>query len=85
MLNTECSDVDVMHEFIKLRNYAEQHLVASLRFADIENKLISKHYDDAYYAIVDINFTLKGLSVLSISEYENLSSLSEILKSKAKS
>jgi hypothetical protein len=54
MLNTEPSDVDIMHEFIKLRDYAEQHLFASLRFADIENKLISKHYDDAFYGVADI-------------------------------
>lgn len=77
------SDTEIMFEFIKLRDHADKHLAASMRFAEIEEKLNHTHYEDAFYKLADIYFTLKNLSVLRASEIQYLTSLMKAIQNKA--
>ena len=77
------SDTEVMFEFIKLRDHADKHLAASMRFAEIEDKLNHTHYEDAFYKLADIYCTLQSLSVLKSSEIKFLTSLMRVVERKA--
>lgn len=79
----ELSDIEIMFEFIKLRELADKHLSASMRFASIEEKLNHSHYEDAFYKLADICCTLQNLSVLESSEFNALRSLLKALELKA--
>ena len=81
----ELTDTEVMFEFIKLRDHADKHLAASMRFAEIEDKLNHTHYEDAFYKLADIYCTLKSLSVLKSSEIQYLTSLMKAIEHKASS
>jgi hypothetical protein len=74
-----------MFEFIKLRELADKHLSASMRFASIEEKLNHTHYEDAFYKLADICCTLKNLSALNPCEFYALRSLLKALELKASS
>lgn len=79
----ELTDTEVMFEFIKLRDHADKHLAASMRFAEIEDKLNHTHYEDAFYKLADIYCTLQSLSVLKSSEIKFLTSLMRAVEKKA--
>ena len=79
----DLSDIEIMFEFIKLRELADKHLSASIRFASIEEKLNHSHYEDAFYKLADICCTLQNLSVLESSEFDALRSLLKALELKA--
>lgn len=79
----ELSDIEIMFEFIKLRDLADKHLSASMRFASIEEKLNHCHYEDAFYKLADICCALKSLSVLQTCEFDALRSLLKALELKA--
>lgn len=81
----ELSDIEIMFEFIKLRDHSDKHLAASMRFAEIEEKLNHTHYEDAFYKLADIYCTLKSLSVLKSSETQYLTSLMKAIEIKASS
>ncbi len=77
------SEIDIMHEFIKLRNCADSHLTAFLRFSALEEKIISREYYDAFCSVADIYCTIHRLSALSVEENNMLSNLTDIIKIKA--
>lgn len=79
----ELSDIEIMFEFIKLRELADKHLSASMRFASIEEKLKHSHYEDAFYKLADICCTLQSLSALKSCEFYALRSLLKALELKA--
>lgn len=79
----ELSDIEIMFEFIKLRELADKHLSASMRFASIEEKLNHSHYEDAFYKLADIYCTLKSLSALKPCELYTLRYLLKALEFKA--